>query len=109
MKRIREVRESRYAMMRGFFRGASDADADLDEHAQSRLHTVLITEGAAAVGRTLAAIALDELPVEVVAIRRQGIKGVDPQPDAVIRAGDVLVLRGAADALAAAEFRLLQG
>ncbi|MEW6414852.1 MAG: monovalent cation:proton antiporter-2 (CPA2) family protein [Pseudomonadota bacterium] len=109
LKRIREVRESRYAMMRGFFRGASDADADLDEHAQSRLHTVLITEGAAAVGRTLAAIALDELPVEVVAIRRQGIKGVDPQPDAVVRAGDVLVLRGAADALAAAEFRLLQG
>ncbi|MFN3750349.1 MAG: monovalent cation:proton antiporter-2 (CPA2) family protein [Thiobacillus sp.] len=109
LKRIREVRESRYAMMRGFFRGASDADDDLDEHAQSRLHTVLITEGAAAVGRTLAAIALDELPVEVVAIRRQGIKGVDPQPDAVVRAGDVLVLRGAADALAAAEFRLLQG
>jgi len=109
LKRIREVRESRYAMMRGFFRGASDADDDLDEHAQSRLHTVLITEGAAAVGRTLAAIALDELPVEVVAIRRQGITGVDPQPDAVVRAGDVLVLRGAADALAAAEFRLLQG
>jgi CPA2 family monovalent cation:H+ antiporter-2 len=44
-----------------------------------------------------------------VAIRRQGITGVDPQPDARIQVSDVLVLRGAADGLAAAEFRVLQG
>jgi CPA2 family monovalent cation:H+ antiporter-2 len=109
LKRIRNVRESRYAMMRGFFRGASDADDELDQHAQPRLHTVLVTQGAAAVGRRLEALALDELLVEVVAIRRQGIKGVDPQPDTEIRVGDVLMLRGAADGLAAAEFRVLQG
>ncbi|HMM46422.1 MAG TPA: monovalent cation:proton antiporter-2 (CPA2) family protein [Thiobacillaceae bacterium] len=107
-KRIVAVRESRYAMMRGFFRGASDAD-ELDQQAQPRLHTVLVTEGAAAAGRKLESLALDNLLVEVAAIRRQGIKGVDPQPDTEIRAGDVLVLRGAADGLAAAEFRLLQG
>lgn len=109
LKRIREVRETRYAMMRGFFRGASDADDELDQHAQPRLHTVLISQGAAAVGRSLETLALNELLVEVVAIRRQGIKGIEPQPDAVIQAGDVLVLRGAADGLAAAEFRVLQG
>jgi CPA2 family monovalent cation:H+ antiporter-2 len=107
-KRIREVRESRYAIMRGFFRGASDAD-ELDQHAQPRLHTVLITQGAAAAGHRLESLALDELLVEVVAIRRQGIKGIDPQPDTEIKIGDVLVLRGAADGLAAAEFRVLQG
>lgn len=109
LKRIREVRESRYAMMRGFFRGASDADDELDQHAQPRLHTVLITQGAAAVGCRLESLALHELLVEVVAIRRQGIKGVDPLPDTEIEVGDVLVLRGAADGLAAAEFRVLQG
>ncbi|HEX7971867.1 MAG TPA: monovalent cation:proton antiporter-2 (CPA2) family protein [Thiobacillus sp.] len=109
LKRIREVRESRYAMMRGFFRGASDVDDELDQRAQPRLHTVLIPQGAAAAGRSLAELALDDLLVEVVAIRRQGITGVDPQPDARIQVGDVLVLRGAADGLAAAEFRVLQG
>ena len=76
---------------------------------QPRLNTVLITQGAAAVGRSLEELALDALLVEVVAIRRQGIKGIDPQPDTRIQAGDVLVLRGAADGLAAAEFRVLQG
>ena len=109
LKRIRDVRESRYALMRGFFRGASDADDELDQHAQPRLHTVLITQGAAAAGHELQALRLEDLLVEVVAIRRQGIKGIDPQPATPIEVGDVLVLRGAADGLAAAEFRLLQG
>ena len=109
LKRIRAVRETRYAMMRGFFRGASDVDDELDQQAQPRLNTVLITQGAAAAGHSLEELALDDLLVDVVAIRRQGITGVDPQPDARIQAGDVLVLRGAADGLAAAEFRVLQG
>ncbi|NTV88231.1 MAG: potassium transporter, partial [Burkholderiaceae bacterium] len=109
LKRIREVRETRYAMMRGFFRGASDADDELDQHAQPRLNTVLITQGAAAAGRRLESLALNELLVEVVAIRRQGNRGVEPGPDTEIQVGDVLVLRGAADGLAAAEFRVLQG
>ena len=109
LKRIRNVRESRYALMRGFFRGASDADDELDQEAQPRLHTVLLSPGSAAIGRTLAEAALADLLVEVVAIRRKGITGVEPQPEARIEAGDVLVLGGAADGLAAAEIRLLQG
>jgi CPA2 family monovalent cation:H+ antiporter-2 len=109
LKRIRGVRETRYAMMRGYFRGASDVDDELDQQSQPRLHTVLIPQGAAAAGRSLEELALDDLLVEVVAIRRQGIKGVDPQPDTEIRVGDVLMLRGAADGLAAAEIRVLQG
>lgn len=109
LKRIRTVRESRYALMRGFFRGASDADDELDQHAQPRLNTVLITQGAAAAGHTLDELALEELLVEVVTIRRQGLQGIEPQPDTVVEPGDVLVLRGAADGLAAAEFRVMQG
>jgi len=109
LKRIREVRESRYAMMRGFFRGASDVDDVLDHTTHSRLNTILVSQGAAAVGRTLQTLALDELLVEVIAIRRQGGKSLEPQLETEIQAGDVLVLRGAADGLAAAEFKLLQG
>jgi CPA2 family monovalent cation:H+ antiporter-2 len=109
LRRIREVRETRYAMMRGFFRGSSDVDDELEQHAQPRLLTVMITQGAAAAGKSLASLGLEEMLVEVVTIRRQGVKGLEPQPDAVVEPGDVLVLRGAADSLAAAEIRLLQG
>jgi monovalent cation:H+ antiporter-2, CPA2 family len=76
----------------------------------SRLNTVLISQGAAAaLDGPRTTLALDELLVEVMAIRRQGIKSVEPQPDTEIQVGDVLMLRGAADGLAAAEIRVLQG
>lgn len=109
LKRIRAVRESRYALMRGFFRGATDVNEDLDEQAQPRLSSLLITPQAAAVGKSLAELDLDDLLVEVAAIRRHGIRGVNPGPETRIEAGDVMVLRGTAENLAAAEIRLLQG
>lgn len=109
MRRIAEVRESRYALMRGFFRGASDDDDEFEKLNQSRLSTVLITQGAAAVGQALGAIRLDDLLVETVTLRRKGAKSSTPDVAAPIEVGDVLVLRGAADGLAAAEIRLLQG
>ncbi|MEQ1592136.1 MAG: monovalent cation:proton antiporter-2 (CPA2) family protein [Thiobacillaceae bacterium] len=109
LKRIREVRETRYAMMRGFFRGATDADDELDQESQPRLQTILIPQGAVTVERSLDELELEDMLVEVVAIRRKGIKDLNPQPETRIQSGDVLILRGAADGLAAAEIRLLQG
>jgi CPA2 family monovalent cation:H+ antiporter-2 len=70
---------------------------------------VTIAPGAAAVGKTLGEIGLDALSVEVNAVRRRNIRGVAPEPETRIEAGDVLVLLGAADDLAAAEIRLMQG
>jgi CPA2 family monovalent cation:H+ antiporter-2 len=109
VRRIRSVRESRYALMRGFFRGETDIDEGLEEEAQPRLFSLLITPQAAAVGKTLAELSLDELLVEVAAIRRHGIRGINPGPEARIEAGDVMVLRGTPENLAAVEIRLLQG
>jgi CPA2 family monovalent cation:H+ antiporter-2 len=69
----------------------------------------LITQGAAAAGKVLGEIGLDDLLVETVSVRRKGAKNSTPDLSARIDVGDVLVLRGAADGLAAAEIRLLQG
>ena len=109
MKRIQAVRESRYELMRGFFRGATDQDDELDEEVQPRLSSVLVGPDSSAIGRTLADLELEDLSVDVVAVRRRGIKGLDPQPETLLEPGDVLVLRGTAADLAATEIRLLQG
>ncbi len=106
---IRGVRDQRYRLLRGFYHGASDDAADLDDANQPRLHTVSVDTGARAVGRTLAEIALAELGAEVTAIRRRGIRADDPGPETRFEAGDVVVLLGRPDALEAAEARLLQG
>ena len=52
-RRIRETREQRYSLFRGFFRGITDETDGEDEAQQPRLHSVTIAPGAAAIGRTL--------------------------------------------------------
>ncbi|TCV80081.1 monovalent cation:proton antiporter family protein [Sulfurirhabdus autotrophica] len=109
IKRIRDVREQRYGLFRGFFRGVSDASLEQSELVQPRLQSVLISQGAAAVNKTIGELGLDEFLIEVLAVRRHNIRGLNPSADTLIEAGDVLVLRGAPENLAVAEIRLLQG
>jgi K+:H+ antiporter len=106
VKRVREARDSRYRLLRGYFHGADDPPESNDE-LHERLHSVPIEDNAAAVGRTIADLQLPALGAEVTAVRRRGIRGADPSSDLVLRSGDVVVLRGSPDALELAEARLL--
>ena len=106
LRRIREARAERYKLLRGFFHGMSDREED--EEQQPRLHSVWLSPGAAAIGRTLAELHLDVLGCEVSAIRRRGIRAVEPDPETRLEEGDVIVLLGGPEAVAGAENRLLQ-
>ena len=108
LKRIRQTRSQRYSLLRGFYRGASDRDHDDEDEYQPRLHSVLLISGAAAIGRTLDDVNLDELGCEVSAIRRRGIRALEPAPETVLEEGDVVVVLGMPDGVTAAEERLLQ-
>ncbi|HMA31641.1 MAG TPA: monovalent cation:proton antiporter-2 (CPA2) family protein [Casimicrobiaceae bacterium] len=107
LKRIRAIREERYDLFRGFFRGATDA-ADAAENLQPRLHTIVLGERAHAVGRALDDLAIDA-SVEVTGVRRQGSRSVKPEGDFRFGAGDAVVLLGRPADLARAEKRLLEG
>jgi CPA2 family monovalent cation:H+ antiporter-2 len=107
VRRVREARDTRYRLLRGYFHGADDS-TEFEDDGHARLHSVPIEPGAAAVGRTLGAMGLADLSVEVTALRRRGIRGAEPSGDMVLQAGDVLVLRGLPEALDLAEERLLK-
>jgi len=109
LRRIRETRESRYELFRGFFRGMTDASENEDQALQPRLHSVLVTAGAKAVGRPLSELNLAGSGVEITAVRRRNVKTTAPASDMRIEEGDVVVLMGTEAAVAAAEMRLLQG
>ena len=108
LKRIRQTRSQRYSLLRGFYRGMSDRDHDEDDEHQPRLHSVLLAQGAAGIGQTLDALNLEELGCEVSAIRRRGIRALEPAPETVLEEGDVIVVLGLPEAVMAAEERLLQ-
>ena len=107
VKRVREARDSRYRLLRGYFHGADDT-TDFEDEAQERLHSIELNAGANAVGQKLGDLALERVGVAVTAVRRHGIRGDDPAADLRLQAGDVVVLRGVPEALEAAEERLLQ-
>ena len=109
LARLRQVRSERYALMRGFFPGVTDvADTEFDSH-QTRMQSILVDEGANAVGKTFEVLKLEVLGIQLVALRRKGVRETKLQPDMQLQSGDVLVLAGTPEALARAEMRLLQG
>jgi CPA2 family monovalent cation:H+ antiporter-2 len=105
LHRVQTVRGERYAALRGYFHGADDpAHA---EHLNVRLHSVALSEDAHAIGKPLAALSLHELGAEVTSIRRSRSR-IDVTPETVLEGGDIVVLRGATEAIALAEERLLR-
>ena len=104
--RVQSARDERYASLRGYFHGASDA-ADDPEHLYVRLHSVILRDDAGAVGKRIDQLALGDLDAEVTTVRR-GKQRLDVTAHTQLAAGDVVVLRGSADAVTRAEGRLLQ-
>jgi CPA2 family monovalent cation:H+ antiporter-2 len=102
MRRVSQVRGERYGLLRGLFHGREREDGEGDAGAQ--LHSVTLEPGARAIGRTLEEL---DLGVQVRAVRRRGVKArLDAASARELQEGDVVVLLGPPDALAAAEERL---
>ena len=108
MRRVSQVRDEQYQLLRGLFPGAGDGRRDQGE-SEERLHAVRLDAGAWAVGRTLADCGLEAHGVEVRAVRRRGSNArLTAAQAGPLEAGDVVVLLGAPAALAEAEMLLQQ-
>jgi CPA2 family monovalent cation:H+ antiporter-2 len=106
MRRVAQVREEHYELLRGLFRGESDEPGA--EQAPARLHSVTLDAQAHAVGRPLAELRLGG--VQVRAVRRRGVRmNLAASEAGALQPDDVVVLLGQPDALAVAEDELLRG
>ncbi|SNX27848.1 Kef-type potassium/proton antiporter, CPA2 family [Polynucleobacter meluiroseus] len=109
VRRITKAREARYTLLRGYFRGADDADLQTTE--SWRLHSVTLLPESASIGKTLAELYLENEGVSVQAVRRK-VGGADYvklelTPTLTLEANDVLVLSGNSEATELAESKLL--
>ncbi|MEO7496892.1 MAG: monovalent cation:proton antiporter-2 (CPA2) family protein [Massilia sp.] len=102
--RVQAARDERYSSLRGFFHGASDVEDD-PENLYVRLHSVTVREDAGVAGKPLETLGLPDVGAEVTVIRR-GKDRLTVTPQTVLAAGDVVVLRGSAQAVTEAEGRL---
>jgi CPA2 family monovalent cation:H+ antiporter-2 len=109
LRRIRETREQRYGLFRGFYRGVTDDIDQQSDKLQPRLHSVVLPPGSRTAGRTLQELDLARFHVDVTAVRQRNIRDSAPQPETRLSEGDVIVLRGRQEDLIVAEMFLLQG
>ena len=104
---VREQRDARYGLLRGFFRGADDGDAD--EAQLERLSTLQLPPHAKSIGQTVGDLALDVLETHLVSLRRQSGQSMPMSDELVLMAGDTLVISGKADAISRTELKLIKG
>ncbi|HWI39625.1 MAG TPA: potassium transporter, partial [Burkholderiales bacterium] len=102
MRRVSQVRDEQYSLLRGLFTGSADAGEEV-----TRLHAVTLEEGAHGIGRALADLHLG-VPVRVV--RRPSARlRLAPSEAGALQLGDIVVLAGPPERLAAAEEKLVRG
>jgi CPA2 family monovalent cation:H+ antiporter-2 len=104
-----EIRHDRYGILRSVFRRSGARAIDETHSLRQQLRTVILPPGAYAVGRSIQRLGLHEGEVVVNALRRDGIVGRDPDPETLLREGDVLVLYGTPEQLEISESKLLMG
>jgi CPA2 family monovalent cation:H+ antiporter-2 len=102
---VQTQREARYAMLRGYFRGADDGSAQT--HDSEHLATLRVEPGCDCEGHSVASLGLAAQNVVCVDVRRQG-QSLSHRLSSPLLAGDVLVLSGTPVDLALAEERLLR-
>ncbi|HEX5477925.1 MAG TPA: cation:proton antiporter, partial [Burkholderiales bacterium] len=108
MRRMSQVRGERYGLLRGLFHGAGER-SEADGQALVRLRSITLDVHARSLGNTLAQMGLEELGVQVSAVRRRGVRSkLSSEAAGALQAGDVVVLLGSPGAIAAAEDRLLR-
>ncbi|SCK17852.1 Kef-type potassium/proton antiporter, CPA2 family [Vogesella sp. LIG4] len=109
LRRIRTVREQRYDLFKGFFRGASDEVDGIDDEQLERLLSVQLLPGASAIGMHVGSLPLPTLGVQIKAVRRGSTRYTELGRDFELAEDDVLVLLGKPAPLTQAESLLLQG
>ncbi len=103
----RDARDARYGLLRGYFHGADDDT--VEDLSTARLLSVTLPSGSPVVGQRLDQLALHAVGVHVASMRTVTGRAGDAPDDALLQAGDTLVLSGLPEALALAEAKLLHG
>lgn len=96
MQRIQEQRLSKYRLIREFFQGDLFSPIG-DDQIEHKVKSIEVPPHSYAIGQTLSALKLED--IIVIAILSQGVRHAMPRLDAIVLAGDTLIIYGAPDKL----------
>ena len=93
IKKIREFRESKYKIFKGYFKGSTDFSEDLSS--QQQLYSVEISKNSHIKGLMLKDVPFEVYGVQAHHLRRPNmLEDIQPRDDIILDRGDVIVLLG---------------
>lgn len=93
IKKIREFRESKYKIFKGYFKGISDEKDDLIN--QHQLHSIEIKNKSFLNGKILSDIPFEDYGISIHHLRRPNmLEDIEPRDDLRLDTGDVVVVLG---------------
>ncbi len=93
IKKIREFRESKYEIFKGYFKGISDEKDDLIN--QHQLHSIEIKNKSFLNGKLLSDIPFEEYGISIHHLRRPNmLEDIEPRDDLRLNTGDIVVVLG---------------
>jgi CPA2 family monovalent cation:H+ antiporter-2 len=95
VKKVREVRDSGYALLRGFY-GSDDADT----YQTLVLHPIRLLSVMHLNGTLLKDLRAEQFDLEIVSLLREGLRKNNPPPETILKDNDILVVRGTKTAVA---------
>ena len=103
---LADAREGHYARVRAFFHSADDIDLDTPDH--HHLHSIEILQNYHAEGKAIDSLKC--LPkINIVALKRNGIRSDTPLLDVILKVGDVLIIEGTPDNIQCLEIEVMGG
>jgi len=82
-------------MFRGYFAGATDVDQETSSQDLPQLHSVEIKEYFSICNNSISNLSLKNFDIEIQYIRRPNmLENIEPRPDIILSAGDILVIIG---------------
>jgi CPA2 family monovalent cation:H+ antiporter-2 len=109
LKRVRAERKGRYDHMHGFYPGETTEINPNTEDKLEFMHPVIVSQDAYAVGKTIQALDLGRLRVQLRALRREQREMASPSDETEVYAGDVLIVTGKPRRVERAERFILEG
>ncbi len=109
LKRVRAERKGRYDHLHGFYPGETTEISYGTEDKLEFIHAVVLNSHAACIGKSLGELDWKRLRVKLRGLRRDGTEVPDPDNDAMLQSGDVLVIAGKPRRVERAERFLLEG
>ncbi len=108
MHTMARVRKGHYKFLRGYFPSKQISHEEGPDY-KERMSTIILQRGFSSIGKTIGELDFDNHKINIIALRRGGIRGKKPTKAVILKENDVLILYAKPEDLEYIKVELMSG